>query len=133
MEEKFRVTSTYEGWTFTADQPKASGGDGEGPAPPYFMLFALASCMCTIARIKAHQEKIELRSMDVEVSGGFDTDVLLGKNTEDRAGFPELVLKIRMDADLSDEEKMAFLKEVERRCPISDNIDNATSISIELA
>ena len=48
-------------------------------------------------------------------------------------GFQDVVVKVYMDADMTDEEKLAFLKEVDARCPISDNTINTTPVKFELA
>jgi uncharacterized OsmC-like protein len=36
---------------------------------------------------------------------------------------------VKMDADMTKEEKEAFLHEVDLRCPVSDNIHNATPMT----
>jgi uncharacterized OsmC-like protein len=44
-----------------------------------------------------------------------------------------MVATVKVDADLSDEEKKEFLEEVDRRCPISDNLMNTTPVEVKLA
>ena len=39
---------------------------------------------------------------------------------------------VEIDTDLTDQEKEAFLHEVDSRCPISDNIKNTTKVEFEL-
>ena len=78
----------------------------------------------------AMQRKIQLRGVDVEVSGDVDVDVLLGKHKNARAGFEGLEIKVKLDADMTQEEKEAFIHEVDSRCPVSDNISNPTPVKI---
>jgi uncharacterized OsmC-like protein len=34
---------------------------------------------------------------------------------------------------MTKEEKQAFVEEIESRCPVSDNIENATPVKVEVA
>jgi len=115
------------------DQPESLGGTDTAPTPLDYIFVALGGCLVTIAKIVAGQNKIDLRSVEVEVSGDVDLDVLRGQNKEDRAGFQSINASVKIDADLTNEEKEAFLEEVDRRCPVSDNLINATPVSIKLA
>lgn len=107
---------------FVIDQPKMAGGNDEGPNPLEIFLSSLPACICAIGRIIAMQRRIDLRGIEVEVEGDIDKDFLLGKTTEGRAGFTEIRSFVHIDADMNSDEKEAFLKEVELRCPIADNI-----------
>lgn len=115
------------------DQPEAMGGTDAGPSPLAYAFVALGGCLVTIAKIVAGQKKINLRKVEVEVSGDINLEVLRGQNTEERAGFQSITAKVDIDADLTEEEKKEFLKEVDRRCPISDNLLKATPVKVELA
>jgi len=107
---------------FVVDQPKMAGGNDEGPNPLELFLSSLPACICAIGRIIANQRRIKLRGMEVEVEGDIDKDFLMGKTTEGRAGFTEIRSFVKIDADLTKEEKEAFLKDIAVRCPIADNI-----------
>ena len=119
--------------SFLIDQPKAGGGDDLGPTPLEYFLAALGGCVASIARIVARQKKIALNSLKIPTSGDINTDVLLGTNTEQRAGFQSITLRVVIDAELSEQQKVEFLNEVERRCPISENTLNATEVKLEVA
>lgn len=107
---------------FIVDQPKMGGGNDEGPNPLELFLTSLPACICAIGRIIANQRRIKLRGIEVEVEGDIDKDFLMGKTTEGRAGFTEIRSFVHIDADLTKEEKDAFLKDIAARCPIADNI-----------
>jgi len=85
-------------------------------------LASLPACICAIGRIIANQKRLDVRSIDVDVEGSIDKDFLLGKTEDGRAGFTEIVTNVKVDADMTQEEKEAFVEEIERRCPIADNI-----------
>lgn len=114
------------------DQPEAGGGKNAGANPMEYLLFALGGCLGTIAAIIANQERINLRGFDVSVDGDYDPAFLLGKTEEGRAGFTEVRIKANIDADMTDEEKQAFLARVESRCPISDNMIYDSKIVFEV-
>ncbi|HKK59851.1 MAG TPA: OsmC family protein [Salinivirga sp.] len=107
---------------FIIDQPKAMGGNDEGANPMEIFLASLPACICAIGRIIANQKRLDVRSIDVDVEGSIDKDFLLGKTEDGRAGFTEIVTNVKVDADMTQEEKEAFVEEIERRCPIADNI-----------
>ena len=107
---------------FVVDQPKMAGGNDEGPNPLELFLSSLPACICAIGRIIANQRRINLRGIEVDVEGDIDKDFLLGKTTEGRAGFTEIRSLVYIDADMTKEEKEAFLNDIAVRCPIADNI-----------
>lgn len=113
---------------FIIDQPKAMGGEGLGPNPMEVFLSSLPACICAIGRIIANQKRIDLKGINVELEGDIDKDYLLGKTEEGRAGFVEIRTLVDIDADMTMEEKEAFLAEIARRCPIADNMINTTLV-----
>ncbi|HNE00025.1 MAG TPA: OsmC family protein [Plasticicumulans sp.] len=115
------------------DQPKAGGGTDTGPSPLEYLFAALAGCVGSIGRIVANQQRLPVRGMDIRVEGELDPAVLLGRSTGTRAGFQQIVVTVDVDADLSEEQKRAFLQEVDRRCPVSENLLNATPVAVRLA
>ena len=129
---QFAMESKIGNHVIRVDQPKANGGEDTGPTPLEYLFVSLAGCIGTIGRIMAHQRKLPLRSMQIDVSGDLDTEVLLGKKKEPRSGFTGIKALVKIDADMSPEEKRQFLHEVDLRCPISDNIANATPVAVEL-
>ena len=118
--------------TFLIDQPQNAGGQDLGPTPLEYYLASLAGCVASIARIVAKQKKINLRALKITTVGDINTDVLLGRNMEERAGFQSITLQVSIDADLTDSEKIELINEVERRCPVSENTINATGVITKL-
>ena len=131
--EKFLLESKIGKHTVCIDQPEAMGGTDAGPNPLEYFLLSLAGCISAIGRIAARQKKIALRGMKIKVQGSLETDVLMGASQDTRAGFGEIEVEVEIDADLSPEEKEAFLEEIDSRCPVSDNVAGATPISLRLA
>lgn len=117
---------------FVIDQPLAAGGNNEGPNPLEVFLSTLPACICAIGRIIATQRRIKLNGIEVRVEGDIDKDFLMGKTTEGRAGFTEIRSYVRIDADLTEEEKKSLLHDIEKRCPIADNMTNTSKIYAEV-
>lgn len=113
---------------FVIDQPKAAGGTDLGPNPLEIFLSSLAACACALGRIQSMQKRIKLRAMTVQVEGDIDKDFLMGMTQEGRAGFTAIRLIANIDADMTAEEKKAFFHEICERCPVADNIMNATVV-----
>ena len=131
--EKFRVEVKAGNHTLYIDQPQAGGGDDGGPNPVEYLFSSLAGCIGTVARIIAKQKRINLRGMDMKIEGVFDTEVILGKSKENRPGLTAINVALSIDADMTREEKEAFVEEIESRCPVSDNIEKVTPVKIEIA
>ncbi len=142
MQKTVKINSTWKGemrvdvqarnHTLIVDQPNGMGGKDEGPNPLEYQLAALGGCLGTIAAIVANQERIDLRGFSAAVEGDYETDFLMGKTTEGQAGFTEIRVTVEIDADLTTEEKEAFFHRVDARCPISDNLMNASKVVFEV-
>lgn len=128
----FRVDLQAGNHKLIIDQPQDGGGNDEGPNPLDVLLFSLGGCLGTIAAIVAKQERINLRGFEMELEGDYDSDNLMGKTTEGRAGFTEIRVSVNIDADLTDEEKQEFFHKVDSRCPTSDNLINKTNIQFNV-
>ncbi len=132
MGKGFTTESKIREHTLFVDQPAQSGGQNKGPTPLEYLFLALGGCICSIARIVAHQKKINLRGIEVSVSGELDLGGLQGKSSDNRIGFNDITVETKIDADMTDEEKKIFLKEVDKRCPVSENLNNTTPVQVKL-
>ncbi len=133
LNDKFVIESDIRGHKVIIDQPANAGGADGGPTPLELVFASLAGCIGTIGRIVAMQQRIALKGMSIKVEGDLDTDGLLGKPIDGRVGFEGITISVDVDADMSDEEKEAFIHEVDRRCPVSENLLNETPINVKLA
>jgi putative redox protein len=124
----FKIETKSRGHIAFVDQPQAAGGNDSGPTPLEYMFISLAGCVVTIGHIIAKQNRLPVRKIEVEIEGILNTDVFMGKNTEERAGFTNLQVHTKIDADMTQAEKEAFVHDIDLRCPISDNIHNTTPI-----
>lgn len=132
MNDGFAIESNVRGHVARIDQPVQSGGTDSGPTPLEYLLLSLAGCVCTIGRIIANQRRLPVRSISARVEGELDIDVLLGKSNHQRAGFSGLKVIADIDADMTLDEKKHFLHEIDKRCPISDNLQFITPVTLEV-
>jgi len=114
------------------DQPAPASGTDAGPTPLDVQLIALGGCVAAIGRIIANQRKLPVRAIEVSVEGDLDTDGLLGKPTGNRVGFSAITARVKIDADMSEADKAQFVHDIDMRCPISENLQNNTPVSIVL-
>jgi putative redox protein len=124
----FKIETKSRDHIALVDQPVSGGGTDSGPTPLEYLFISMAGCIVTIGNIVAKQRHLPIRKIEVHVEGELDTDVLMGKSKEIRAGFSGLRVHTKIDADMTQAEKEIFLSEVDARCPISDNIHNLTPI-----
>jgi putative redox protein len=127
--EGFKIEIAARNHTMYVDQPEASGGSNSGPTPLEYQFASLASCIITIGHIIARQRHLPLRGIAVEVEGDIDTDVFMGRNGDARAGFGGITCHVHIDGDMTQADKESLLADVDRRCPISDNLQHLTPMT----
>ncbi|HBF37733.1 MAG TPA: osmotically inducible protein C [Firmicutes bacterium] len=120
------------GFKITIDEPETSGGTNEGASPIEYLLAALSGCLNVVSHKVAAEMGFELRDVDIELEGVLDPRGFAGKSPETRAGFQEIKVILKPDADSDETTLQRWLQAVEQRCPVSDTIANPTSLSIFL-
>lgn len=130
--EDFKVELHAGKHTLFIDQPPAMGGTDAGPNPLEYNLFSLAGCCVTIAGIIAKQKHLNIRKLSAHVEGDLNSEVFMGKNRDDRAGFQNIRVVFDIDADMTEEEKKAFAEEVSARCPVAENLVHPSAIKLSL-
>lgn len=114
------------------DEPAELGGTNEGANPVEYLLAALSGCLNVMCHVVAREMNFTLRSVEIKLSGTLNTDKLFGKETTERAGYKEINVEIIPDADADKETLARWIKTIESRCPVSDNIANPTPLHISL-
>jgi uncharacterized OsmC-like protein len=115
-----------------SDSPPDFAGYDFGPSSPELQLGVLGSCVTHIVLIQAAQRGIELRSLDVEVSGAIDP-------RGGRPGFEhvpiaphDIAYTVHVDSPASPAEIDALFAEVERTCPILNLLRKPQQISVTI-
>ena len=112
------------------DEPDSFGGTDEGPTPFEFLFGALAGCLNIVGHMVAKEMGFELRAVKFELAGDFDPGRFQGQDTTARAGYEEIRVIVTPDADADANTIEQWLRQVEERCPVSDNLRTATPLKI---
>jgi uncharacterized OsmC-like protein len=104
----------------------------DAPCPVEYILAGFAGCLNIVGGIVAKELDIEIKSLQIEISGTLDVDKYLGAPTKERAGFNGIEVTVKPISNASEEELQKWIKIVESRCPVQDNLFNHTPISLNL-
>ncbi|MBN1921088.1 MAG: OsmC family protein [Anaerolineae bacterium] len=126
------VENKVRNFTVIMDEPASLGGTDTGITPVEAMLTALGSCQCIVAAAFAKAKKINLEEVWVELEGDLDPNGFLKGEEGVRNGFQEVRLKLHLKSDASKEQLENFAAFINSRCPVEDNLLNATPVVSEL-
>lgn len=104
--------------------------EGEGNGPLEFLLAGIAGGVNAVGKIVAIEQNFDLKSIQIEITGTIEYKKSSGKKTRSRAGFKEINIVIKPVTNASITAIKLWMDEVKERCPIYDNLTNATPIAI---
>lgn len=116
----------------TIDEPEGLGGTDHAANPVEFLLAAYAGCINVMGHIVAKELSFKLNSLRIELDGDLNPAKVFGQETTDRAGYKEIRINIIPDAQTDEETLVKWLKILESRCPVNDNLSNPTPVKISL-
>lgn len=120
-------------FTMIIDEPASLGGTNDGANPLEYLLAALSGCLNVVSHMVAKEMGFTLRGLEIEIEGNLNPAKYMGISDAERTGLKEVRVKIKPDADADELTLKTWMKTVENRCPVSDNIANATPVQITLA
>lgn len=139
---KVRVSAQSENATKTVvktrnfqiviDEPAELGGTNDGPNPVEYVLGAFAGCLNVMAHVVAKELNMTLRGIKIDISGPLNPARLFGQSFEERAGFKEISVVLKPDTDADDATLEKWVHAIEDRCPVSDNLQHPTPVSISI-
>ena len=129
---KTKVEVVARDFKMTIDEPEAWGGEDHGPNPVEYLLGALAGCLNVVGHIVAEEMNFDFNGLEIQIEGGLNPAKFLGKPSDERTGFQFIEVKIKPDTNVNQDILAEWLKKIEERCPVSDNIANATPVKISL-
>jgi len=114
-----QVTTYNHRWI--ADEPESMGGADDGPAPMEMILAGLGACTSMTLRMYANRKEWPLKKVTVDL-----------RHVKGENGSESLVRKVRIEGDLSTEQR-ARLLEIANRCPVhrtllNDQLDIPTEL-----
>ncbi|MBK6263790.1 OsmC family protein [Marivirga sp. S37H4] len=140
---KFRVASQSEsaaktaiqvrGFKFFVDEPQALGGTNLAPNPVEYILAGYAGCINVVAHIVAKELGISLKDLSINIQGDINPERLFGRSFSHRAGYQSIEVNIKTSTIISNTLKVKWLKSIESRCPVNDNLSNVTPINFQFS
>ncbi|AFM05760.1 putative redox protein, regulator of disulfide bond formation [Bernardetia litoralis DSM 6794] len=127
-----KFTGKSRDFELTIDEPIDLGGTDEHPNPVEYILAGYAGCLNVVAHIVAKELNIELKKLEINVSGKLNPAKLLGQNTTERAGFQHIEVSLKPQTTATDIELLGWLQEIEKRCPVGDNLQNQTPVFLQI-
>lgn len=114
------------------DEPAGLGGTDVAPNPVEYVLAAFAGCLNVMGNLIAKEMGFELRDLRIDISGTLNPARLFGKSDAERAGYNNIEVKMTPECDADEATLNEWLHKVESRCPVSDNLQNVTPVSVKL-
>ncbi|RKG56520.1 OsmC family peroxiredoxin [Corallococcus sp. AB011P] len=131
-ESMARSTTEAQAFKIFMDEPVELGGQNGAPSPLDFILAAHAGCLNYMTFFIARELGIPVTGTEITVKGSLDPSKFAGTNRDVRAGYQSLTATIHVKGDVTQEQLARLLREVETRCPVSDNLAHATPIHLSM-
>ncbi len=104
---------------------------GEAPSPIEYLLASLAGCVNIVGEIIAREMGIKVDDMRIEVTGVFNAAKLM-TGAGERAGYKEIDVKVYVKSEANPETLREWLRRIEERCPVSDNLTTPTPTKVSV-
>lgn len=132
-ESQTRLNAKARQFSIVIDEPPTLGGHDLGANPVEYLLASYAGCVNVMAYLIANELNIKLDKLTIKVDGNLNPNRLFGKSFDDRAGFKQINLSLQPVTTASPDQLAKWIQEIERRCPINDNLTNPTPIALSLS
>ncbi|MEM0025019.1 MAG: OsmC family protein [Zestosphaera sp.] len=100
---------------------------GEAPSPVEYVLAALAGCINIVGTLVAKDLGINIETLEVSVEGVLNPSKFT-TGVGERAGYKEIRTEVLVKSDADLETLRKWIKLVEERCPVGDNLSNVTTV-----
>jgi len=120
------------GFKIFMDEPEELGGNNRAPNPLDFILAAHGGCLNFVTFFVANEMGIQVEGTEINITGKLDPAKFTGSDMNVRAGYQEIDIQIHIKSSAPADQIAQLLAAVEARCPVSDNITNATPVTISM-
>jgi uncharacterized OsmC-like protein len=114
-----------------SDEPDLLAGGNTAPNPVEYVLAALGSCLAVGYAASAAARGIELRSLEIVLTGTIDLRVFLGL-AEGHAGFERIESTARVESDADDASLEQLHEHVVRTSPVGNTIAHPVELDARL-
>jgi uncharacterized OsmC-like protein len=125
-------TSRAKPFILEGDEPPVLLGTNTAPNAVEAVLHALASCLAVGFIYNAAARGIKVESLQFRLEGDLDLHRFLGLSDQTRAGFEEIRLSYRVQADAPREKVVELCNYVQRTSPVLDIIRNPVPVTVTL-
>ena len=125
------ASHVHEHGAISSDEPELLGGGGTAPNPVEYVLASLGSCLAVGYAASAAVRGIELRSLEIELSGTIDLRVFLGL-VEGHAGYEHIEATARVESDADDAALEQLHEHVVRTSPVGNTIEHPVELDARL-
>lgn len=116
--------------TWHIDEPEPFGGEDSAPSPVDMLLGSLAGCISAIGHLVAKEMGFCLESLEIYIDGDINPKRFLGTCMDGRSGFSKIAVRIEVVADWTPGQRDDWLRQVELRCPVIDNLAAPCALDI---
>jgi uncharacterized OsmC-like protein len=124
-------TSRTKPFELHGDEPAVLLGENHGPNAVEAILHALASCLSVGIVYNASAQGIEINALSFSMEGQLDLQGFLGLSEEVRPGYSQIGVKVKIDANASDEQLQSLFDYVQKTSPVLDIIQNPVPVSFK--
>ena len=125
------ATHAREHAPIVSDEPELLAGGNSAPNPVEYLLAALGSCLAVGYAAGAAVRGIELRSLELELSGTIDLRVFLGL-AEGHAGYERIEATAHVESDADDGALQELHEHVVRTSPVGNTIEQPVEFDARL-
>lgn len=115
-----------------SDEPAGLGGTDTAPNPVEQLLGALGNCLAVGYAANASVAGIQLKALNVELSGDLDLHTFLGLD-DGNAGFQSITAKVTIESDAAPEAIAALHRKVTATSPVGHTLGRPIPLTIDLA
>ena len=119
-------------FTLIIDEPEDLGGSNQDANPVEYILAGLAGCLNVVGHLVAKELGFTINKLKIEVNGVINPDRLFGTSSAERAGFKSIELNLIPETNAEIELLSKWIKIVEDRCPVRDNLTNTTPVKLSI-
>jgi uncharacterized OsmC-like protein len=112
------------------DEPPVLLGSDHSPNPGEYLLHALAACVTSAIVYHAAARGIAIEEIESSVDGDVDLRGFLGLDKNVRNGYQEIRMKLRIKADVTDEQLHELSLLGQQYSPMLDSIRNGVPIKV---
>jgi uncharacterized OsmC-like protein len=125
-------TTRAGGFELDAGEPAILLGIDTGPNPAEHLLHALAACLTTSIVYVAAARKVDLTSVESELTGDMDVRGALGVSGEVRNGFQRIGVRFRVTGNAPPEKLQEIVARAADRSAVYDMIAHGVPIVVDV-